>query len=125
MKTTWKKAQRMIVAGVVAAVITAGAGQAQRLSTDYDHNADFHDLRTFSINKLQASDPLGLRLGRDFVAGRTGWWLRASGLLAVGVPGFAGAAGRVRGLAAWSLTLLRRDSVAAATNKEEGRRRAG
>lgn len=53
---TWK---RNAVLTAVAGVVLAPLGvQAQKVSTDYDHKAEFSGYKTFSFIKVQASDPL-------------------------------------------------------------------
>jgi hypothetical protein len=58
--------RKAFVATSLAAVFVVSAG-AQQVSTDYDHNADFQKYHTFSIYKLQASNPLVEQRLRDIL----------------------------------------------------------
>ncbi len=49
----------------VTATLTSAPLHAQKVTTDYDHKADFSHYRTFSIYKLQASSPLVEQRLRD------------------------------------------------------------
>lgn len=53
-----------MLAAALPLFLLAGAG-AQQVSTDYDHSADFQQFHTFSIYKVQASNPLVEQRLRD------------------------------------------------------------
>src|ERR1700734_2253328 len=62
-------------------VLTA-ASFAQQVKTDYDHNANFGQYRTFSWEKVQTQDPLLVNRIKDAVSGALtakGWTQVESG----------------------------------------------
>lgn len=57
--------RRTLVGLAFSVALSASPLMAQQVSTDYDHHADFTKFHTFSIYKLQASDPLVEQRLRD------------------------------------------------------------
>lgn len=67
---------------VVSASLCVPSALAQKISTDYDHSAPFHDFHTYSWGKVQTSDPLFVdrikqEVDRDLQA--KGWQLQPGG----------------------------------------------
>ena len=58
MRDKMMQVRRVFALGVAAMAMSAGVATAQKITTDYDHKADFHDLHTFSLYKVQASNQL-------------------------------------------------------------------
>src|SRR5882762_9491072 len=52
--------QRTIFASVGAALLFASASFAQQVKTDYDRGTDFSHYKTYSWEKVQTQDPLGV-----------------------------------------------------------------
>ena len=59
------KNSRVFVGAVFIVALSTASLKAQQIRTDYDHHADFGRFHTFSIYKLQASDPLVEQRLRD------------------------------------------------------------
>jgi hypothetical protein len=59
-------ARKMVLLGTVM-VLSSSLAIAQKVSTDYDHQADFNKFHTFSIYKLQASNSLFEQRLRDIL----------------------------------------------------------
>ena len=55
-------------AAIGTAVAAVPAMQAQQVSTDFDHNAQFENYHTFSIYKVKTDDPLYQQRLRDDIA---------------------------------------------------------
>jgi hypothetical protein len=49
--------RKALLLGVVVSILTAGSF-AQQVKTDYDRDANFSNYKTFSFEKIQATDPL-------------------------------------------------------------------
>ena len=50
--------KQFLFSTVVASALFTAPLMAQKITTDYDHSANFSVFHTYSFNKLQASDPL-------------------------------------------------------------------
>ena len=80
---SFKLFQRSLLSLALAGVVAGGSAlQAQQVSTDYDHNADFGGYHTFSFYKVQTADPLFEQRVKDAISrdlqGR-GWQMVPSG----------------------------------------------
>ncbi len=64
MRTVSSVVKKTILPAALSLLLLAGAS-AQKVSTDFDHTANFQQYRTFSIYKLQASDQLVEQRLRD------------------------------------------------------------
>jgi hypothetical protein len=62
---TLKYIARKVGCLAAVTVLASSFAMAQKVSTDYDHQANFNRFRTFSIYKLQASNPLVEQRLRD------------------------------------------------------------
>jgi hypothetical protein len=52
------KTKRKIAASIGIVLLAATASFAQQVKTDYDHNTDFSQYKTYSWEKVQTQDPL-------------------------------------------------------------------
>ncbi len=64
MRTATSLVAKTLLVAALPVFLLAGAS-AQKVSTDYDHSANFQQYHTFSIYKLQASNPLVEQRLRD------------------------------------------------------------
>ena len=51
-----------------AALLIPAAALAQKISTDYDHNADFSTFHTYTFDKIQTHNPLNVQRVKDAVS---------------------------------------------------------
>src|SRR6202011_4719502 len=72
-----------IAASVGLSLVLAGALLAQSVKTDYDHNANFSQYKTFSWEKVQTKDPLQV----DRIKSAVNSALAAKGLTEVATGG--------------------------------------
>jgi len=76
------KAQKTLLFSIATFFVLTAASFAQQVKTDYDHNANFGQYRTFSWEKVQTQDPLLVNRIKDAVNGALtakGWTQVESG----------------------------------------------
>ena len=76
------KAQNTILFSVAMFFVLTAASFAQQVKTDYDHNANFGQYKTYSWEKVQTKDPLMVDRIKDAVNGALaakGWTQAESG----------------------------------------------
>jgi hypothetical protein len=76
------KVQNTIFSSIAMFLVLTAASFAQQVKTDYDHNANFGQYRTFSWEKVKTQDPLLVNRIKDAVNGALtakGWTQVESG----------------------------------------------